>query len=99
MSYSISNFCPSSFKYLTNHIPSDIEVLNIDEVHIPYGEVFGIIPDNIKEVNINKNIYTDKNRALIREDMTKDELKSLIKILFPHNRRGVKYYIDNKIHG
>jgi len=94
MSYKISNYCPSSLIHRFEQIPEDINVLDFGETHLTYGTHFPQLPSHIKEVNINENIYTDKNRRLIREDMTMQELKGLIRIVFP-NTKGVKFYVSN----
>lgn len=96
MSYTISNYCPSSLTYRFEQIPDNTTILNFDETHITYGTIFPQIPSHIKEVNINQNIYTDKNRRLITEDMTSKDLRGLIKILFP-NTKGVKFYVSDYI--
>ena len=91
MSYTISNYCPSSLIHRFEQIPQHINVLDFEETHLTHGTVFPTLPKHIKEVNINKNIYAN-NQRLIREDMTTQELKGLLKILFP-NTKGVKFYM------
>jgi hypothetical protein len=95
MSYKISNYCPSSLIHRFDQIPQHINVLDFEETHLTYGTSFPPLPKHIKEVNINQNIYANK-KGLIREDMTKQELKGLLKILFP-NTKGVKIYVSNCI--
>ncbi len=94
MSYKTSNYSPSSFQYMVGHIPSNVYELEIGETHIPYGDVFPQLPDNIKEVRISNNIYTKNNTPLITKQMTHKEISNLIKILFPH-RKGLTFSIDH----
>jgi len=101
MSYTISNYCPSSLIHRFEQIPTHIKVLDLEETHLADRTVFPQIPSHIEEVNINKNIYVNKNKhmfanRLIREDMTMQELKELLRILFP-NSKGVKFYVSNYI--
>jgi len=95
MSYTISNYCPSSLIHRFDQIPQNINVLDFEETHLTYGTVFPSLPKHIKEVNINQNIYAN-NQRLIREDMTTQELKGLLKILFS-NPKGVKFYMGDYI--
>jgi len=96
MSYTISNYCPSSLIHRFEQIPTHIKVLDLEETHLADRTAFPQIPSHIEEVNINQNIYVNKDRRLIREDMTTQELKELLRILFP-NSKGVKFYVSDYI--
>ena len=98
MSWRISNLSPSNLKYLFDNIPEETEILNLGEIHINYGMSYPPLPSNIKEVNIESNIYVDdrKQERLIKPTTTKQELKDLLRILFP-KYKGVKFYVSNYI--
>ena len=99
MSCKIQNYCPAHLQYKFDNIPEGTKILNLDEIWINYGMVFPLLPSSIKEVNINENIYlSNRNRErLIKPEMTKQQLKDLLQILFP-NWKGKKFSVSNYLY-
>jgi hypothetical protein len=95
MSWKITNYCPSDLQSKFNAIPEGTTILNLDEIWLNYGMSFPLLPSSIKEVNINENIYViNRNRErLIKPEMTKQQLKGLLQILFP-NWEGKKFSVS-----
>lgn len=97
MSYTISNYCPSSLIDRFESIPKKTTKLILGETHLADRTIFPPLPSHIKEVHIEKNIYGGKKQIpLIREDMTNKEVASLLRILFP-NYKGVEFFTYRSI--
>ena len=89
--WSVQNFIP-----MMSDIPDNIKILNIDQIHIPHGTVFPKLPNSIKEINFNDNIYVDRT-PMIRRDWTSAQLRDFLKVVLGVNK-GITVYIKNDIH-